>query len=237
MKVILLQEVKGKGSEGDVVDVARGYAVNYLLPRKFAIEATSGNLKQLEARRSNIEAREDARRGEASAAAAAIEGKTVRIGARVGDEGRLYGSVTGQMIADAVIDQLAVDIDRRKIDVHGHIKEVGEHVVTVSLHRDVKVDLTVAVVAEGEAAQVAEPTVAEVLAQVEAEEAAEETADESAEASEADEADEATVESDEADAEPEAADDMVEPDDADEASEAVTETTDETEPDQDASAE
>ena len=149
MKVILTQEVKGKGSEGDVVDVARGYAVNFLLPKKLAVQATSGNLKQLEARRHNIEERESARRAHAEGLAAAIEGKVVYVEAKVGDEGRLYGSVTGQMIADAIQSQLDVDVDRRRLDAHGHIKTLGEHPVTVQIHRDVKVDLVVEVVPEG----------------------------------------------------------------------------------------
>lgn len=164
MKVILLQEVKGKGSEGDVVEVARGYAANYLLPRKIAVEATPGNLKQLEARRRNIEKRETARRGTAQSAADAVAGRTVRIAAKVGDEGRLYGSVTGQMIADAIVEQLAVDADKRRIDVHGHIKTVGDHVVTVRFHKDVTAELTVSVVGEDAPAAPAEPSVADILA-------------------------------------------------------------------------
>lgn len=177
MKVILLQEVKGKGSEGDVVEVARGYAVNYLLPRKAAIEATSGNLKQLEARKHNIEQREGTRRDEASRAAAAIEGKVVRIAAKAGDEGRLYGSITGQMIADALVEQLDVGVDKRKLDVHGHIKALGEHTVGVRLHKDVHVELVVKVVAEGAADEPHEPTITEVLELVDAEEAIEEAAE------------------------------------------------------------
>lgn len=166
MKVILLNELKGKGSEGDVVEVARGYAVNYLFPNKIAVEATSGNVKQLEARRHNIEKREASRKAEAEALAAAAAGKAVFVEAKVGDEGRLYGSITGQMIADAIIAQLGVDADRRKIDVHGHIKTVGDHVVTVALHRDVKVDVTVTVVPEGGEHVAAEAPAAQAAAEV-----------------------------------------------------------------------
>ena len=101
MKVILTQEVKGKGHEGDVVDVARGYAVNYLLPRKMAIAATAGNLKQLEARKSNIRKRNDARRSDAEGVAAALQGKILVMEAKAGDEGKLFGSVTTTMIEDA----------------------------------------------------------------------------------------------------------------------------------------
>ncbi|HET6498230.1 MAG TPA: 50S ribosomal protein L9 [Coriobacteriia bacterium] len=152
MKVILTQELKGKGGEGDVVDVARGYAVNYLLPRRLAVEATPGNLKQLEARKGNILKREEVRLAEARSLAERLEGGRVVVAAKAGDEGRLFGSVTSAMVVSAISEQLDVDVDRRKIDVHGHIKTLGEHTVTVQVHRDVRTEVVVAVVPEGEAA-------------------------------------------------------------------------------------
>ncbi|HEY5541150.1 MAG TPA: 50S ribosomal protein L9 [Coriobacteriia bacterium] len=155
MKVILLQELKGRGGEGDVVDVARGFAVNYLLPRKVAIEATKGNLKQLGQRSHNIKAREESRLGEAQSVFDKLNGKTVKVEAKVGEEGRLFGSVTTSHIEAAIAEQLGVEIDRRKIETHGHIKDVGEHVINVAVYRDVKAELTVNVVAEG---HVAPPT-------------------------------------------------------------------------------
>lgn len=171
MKVILTQELKGRGGEGDVIEVARGFAVNYLLPRKFAIEATPGNLKQLEQRMHNIKKREDARVGDAASMAAKIEGKVVTIEAKVGDEGRLFGSVTAPMVHEAIVEQLGVDIDRRRIETHGHIKQVGPHVVDVAIYREIKAQLTVEVVPEGgQAAPVAEP-VEEPAAEVVVEEA------------------------------------------------------------------
>ncbi len=153
MKVILLQELKGRGGEGDVIDVAQGFAVNYLLPRKVAIQATKGNLKQLEQRAKNIKIREDARLGESSALAEALEGKTVTVFAKVGEEGRLFGSVTTVMIGEAILEQLGIEIDRRKIETHGHIKDVGPHIVNVAIYREVKAELTVDVVAEGHVAE------------------------------------------------------------------------------------
>ena len=164
MKIILLQELKGRGGEGDVIDVAQGFAVNYLLPRKVAIEATKGNLKQLEQRSKNIRVREDARLGESNALAESLEGKTVTVFAKVGEEGRLFGSVTTVMIGDAITDQLGIEIDRRKIETHGPIKEVGPHVVNVAIYREVKAELTVDVVAEG---HVAEEVPVTVVAEVE----------------------------------------------------------------------
>ena len=94
MKVILLGELKGKGGEGDVVEVAQGFAENYLFPNRMALPATKGNIKQLEERRHNIEKREAKRIADAEALKAAIDGKTVLIDAKVGDEGQLFGSVT-----------------------------------------------------------------------------------------------------------------------------------------------
>lgn len=176
MKVILTQELKGKGGEGDVVDVARGYAVNYLLPRKLAIAATPGNLKQLEARKGNILKREESRVAEASSLAERLEGGRVTIEAKAGEEGRLFGSITSPMIVDAIARQLEAEVDRRKVDVHGHIKTLGEHVVSVQVYRDIKTEVVVVVVPEGGAPAPAEPTAKEVVAAIEAEEAAEEAA-------------------------------------------------------------
>ncbi len=184
MKVILLQELKGRGAEGDVIEVARGFAVNYLLPRKVAIEATSGNLKQLDARMHNVRKRDEVRLADASGVVGSLEGKSVGVEAKVGDEGRLYGSITAQMIEDAVAAQLGVKIDRRKIETHGHIKELGAHPVEVTIYREVKAHLTVNVVPEGAAPEtfVASGTPTEVVDVM----AADETAAEAA-AAEADE--------------------------------------------------
>ena len=148
MKVILTTEVKGKGHEGDVVEVARGYAVNYLMPRKMAIEATSGNLKQLDARMSNIRKRNAARLGDAEAVAASIDGKSVTIEAKAGVDGKLFGSVTGLMIEEAIGSQLGVDVDHKRMNLSRPIKLAGEHVIAVGVFGDVKASVTVKVVAE-----------------------------------------------------------------------------------------
>jgi len=185
MKVILLDEIKGKGHEGDVVDVARGYAVNFLMPRKLAVAATSGNIKQLEARRANITKREVGRRSDAESIAARLDGKRVTIEANAGEGGRLFGSVTGPMIEDAVLAQLEVDIDRRKIDIHGHIKTLGEHPVEVRLHQDVRAEIVVVVVPSGETFTAEAPVTAAVLTTEEATEAGEPAIEESVAAEEA----------------------------------------------------
>ncbi|MDR3052300.1 MAG: 50S ribosomal protein L9 [Coriobacteriales bacterium] len=148
MKVILLQELKGRGGEGDVVEVATGFAVNYLFPRKIALEATKGNLKQLELRKHNIEKRESERLDTADKMFAALDQKTIKIGAKVGEEGQLFGSVTAQQVTDALNEQFGTQIDRKKVDLHGTIKTAGEHVVTVAIYREVKANVIVEVVDE-----------------------------------------------------------------------------------------
>lgn len=145
MKVVLLGEIKGKGGEGDVVDVAQGYAENYLFPKKLAVAATKGNLKQLEERRNNIEKREAVRIADANALKETLEGKSIVVDAKVGDEGVLFGSVTSAMIADAVKEQLGVELDRKRIELGKPIKLAGSHDVAVSLYREIRATLTVLV--------------------------------------------------------------------------------------------
>ncbi|MDY0340230.1 MAG: 50S ribosomal protein L9 [Coriobacteriia bacterium] len=149
MKVILLSDVKGRGKEGDVIEVARGFATNYLMPRKMAIQATPGNLKQLEARVHNIKKREETKRADAVAHAAQVSGKSIVIEMKAGDGGKLYGSVTGGMVADALANQIGVDVDRRKLDLGGQIKTVGQHEIDVRLYDDVTARVTLSVVPIG----------------------------------------------------------------------------------------
>lgn len=145
MKVILLQELKGKGIEGDIVDVADGYANNYLFPRRIAERATKGNLKQLDMRRDNIAKREKQRVAAANQLKEQLDGQEVHIDARVGEEGQLFGSVTSQMIAAALKDQKGIEIDRKLIDLNAPIRVAGIHQATISLHRDIKAAIKVTV--------------------------------------------------------------------------------------------
>ena len=145
MKVILLSELKGKGGEGDIVEVADGYANNYLFPQKIAVAATKGNLKQLEQRKHNIATREAARIEEAQALKAALDDLSVKVEARVGEEGVLFGSITAALIADALKEAEDIEIDRKRIDLKNPIKTAGKHEVVVSIYRDIKSNLTVVV--------------------------------------------------------------------------------------------
>ena len=181
MKVILLQEVKGKGVEGDVIDVSDGFANNYLLPQKMAILATKGNLKQLEQRRHNIAKREAGRIATAEDLKAKLDTVKLAIEARVGDEGQLFGSVTTQMISDALAAQYGIEIDRKIIDLKDAIKTAGEHEATISLHRDVKATIQMLVGSAADLAAAAEAAEAEEATEEAAEEAAEEAPEEAVE--------------------------------------------------------
>ena len=169
MKVVLLGEIKGKGGEGDIVDVAQGYAENYLFPKKLAVAATKGNLKQLEERRNNIAKREAVRIADANKLKETLEGKQVTVDVKVGEEGILFGSVTAAMIADAIKDQLGVEIDRKRVELGKPIKVAGTHEVAISLYREIRANVVVLVgitaeeAAAEEAAEVDETEEAETV--------------------------------------------------------------------------
>ena len=174
MKVILLGELRGKGGEGDVVDVAQGFAENYLYPNKIAMPATAGNLKQLEERRHNIAKREEKRLADAAALKETLEGKSVKVDARIGEEGQLFGSVTSANIADAIKAQLDVEVDRKRITRNQAIKMAGRHEVEINLYRDITATVAVLVgVDDEEAVEEAEAEEEDEVVE-EAEEATEE---------------------------------------------------------------
>ena len=142
MKVILLGELRGKGGEGDIVDVAQGYAENYLFPQRIAQPATPGNIKQLEERRHVIAKREEKRIADANASKEQLDGKSVTIDAKVGENNQLFGSVTPVQIAEAIKNQLGVEIDRKRIVRGGAIKTAGTHEVEVNFYRDINAEET-----------------------------------------------------------------------------------------------
>lgn len=173
MKVILLEELRGKGGEGDIVEVAQGFAENFLFPNQKAQPATPGNIKQLEQRRRNIEKREAERIATAEAMKAAIDGKSVTVDAKIGEEGQLFGSITAAMVADAIEAQLGTAVDRKRVGRGNAIKSIGAHKVPVNFYRDITAEVTVLVGVTAEAA--AEEAAEE--AETEQVEAAEETAE------------------------------------------------------------
>ena len=153
---------------------------NYLLPQKVAILATKGNLKQLEQRKHNIAKREENRLADAGKIKETLDGALVKVEAKVGEEGQLFGSVTAQMIADAIKAATDVDVDRRRIELGHAIKTAGQHEVTISLYRDIKT--TVKLFVGGADDEVA-PAEAEVVEET-IEEVVEAPAEETAEAAE-----------------------------------------------------
>lgn len=177
MKVVLLGEIKGKGGEGDIVDVAQGYAENYLFPKKLAVAATKGNLKQLEERRNNIAKREAVRIADANKLKETLEGKQVTVDVKVGEEGILFGSVTAAMIADAIKDQLGVEIDRKRVELGKPIKVAGTHEVAISLYREIRANVVVLVGITAEEAAAEETAEVEETEEAETVEVAEETAE------------------------------------------------------------
>jgi large subunit ribosomal protein L9 len=145
MDIILRQAIENLGHPGDVVTVKNGYARNYLLPRGFAYEATPGNLKRINAERSRLEAAEGERRGGAQDLAKRLEEVQLTFSARVGEEGKLFGSVTSADIAEQLASQ-GFNIEKRLIDLHDPIKALGVYRVPVKLHADVKPEIRVWVI-------------------------------------------------------------------------------------------
>ena len=145
MEIILRQAVESLGHPGDVVTVKNGYARNFLLPRGYAFEATPGNLKRINAERSRLVAAENDRRGTASELAKKLEEVQLTFSARVGEEGKLFGSVTSSDIAEQLAAQ-GFNIEKRLIDLHDPIKALGVYRVPVKLHADVKPEIRVWVI-------------------------------------------------------------------------------------------
>jgi large subunit ribosomal protein L9 len=148
MKVILIDEIRGLGSRGDVVTVKGGYARNFLIPKQLAREATPGNLKSIEQERKKWAALGDQEKIAAQKAADSVKGMKIVIHKRVGDHGNLFGSVTTNDIADALTKK-GIEVDKRRIELGHPIKSVGLHDVEVRLHREVAAHIQVEVVPEG----------------------------------------------------------------------------------------
>jgi large subunit ribosomal protein L9 len=148
VKVVLRDDVANLGQKGDVVDVADGYARNFLVPRGFAIKAETGVVKQAEAMRRNRSARELRDREAAQALADRFTGRTLSVPARAGEGGKLFGSITAADIVAALQEQFGVELDRRRLALDEPLKELGAVELPVRLHTDVVATLTVDVVAQ-----------------------------------------------------------------------------------------
>ncbi|MFQ5351400.1 MAG: 50S ribosomal protein L9 [Thermoanaerobaculia bacterium] len=142
-----MRDLRHTGRRGEVVDVKAGFARNYLLPKGLALEATPGNLKLFEQQRRKIDAHHAKERDEAARVGADLAEVRIEIAKRVGESETLYGSVTATEIADALAAKGA-EVDRRRIDLEGGIKTLGEHPVRIHLHPEVVAEVIVKVVAE-----------------------------------------------------------------------------------------
>jgi large subunit ribosomal protein L9 len=149
MKVILLQDIVNQGKQGEVITVTDGYARNYLFPRKLAVEAAGGPLKNLQIRHALEDRRAENLLQSAEKTAAQLTEKVVTLTVKAGATNRLYGRITSADIAEAVERDLKIKLDKRKVGLLDPIKSLGEYDVPIKLHRDVTVGLKVAVVAEG----------------------------------------------------------------------------------------
>jgi len=148
MKVILQEDIKALGKKGQIIEVKEGYARNYLLPKKLAVEATQGNVKELNRQKEIQSQKAEKERQEAEKLAAKINGVTVTLKVKSGENGKLFGAVTSKDIADNLAKVHKIDIDKRKIDLSENIKSVGNYDIKVKLHPQVTAELKVKVAAE-----------------------------------------------------------------------------------------
>ena len=147
MKIVLRRDLDQVGKKGDIVDVADGYARNFLVPKGFAFQATAGVEAQATAMRRGRDVRDASDRSAAEAVAKELVPRVVTIAARAGAEGKLFGSVTTTEIAEAVAAQTGIEIDRRKLHLDEPIKALGQHLVPAKLHAEVEFPITVEIVA------------------------------------------------------------------------------------------
>jgi large subunit ribosomal protein L9 len=147
MKIILLDDVTKVGRRGEVRDVSDGYARNFLIPKKLALSATAGNLKNLEHIKRQQDAKADRIKADAEALRAKIEALVYEERRQASEEGKLFGSVTSQDVAD-FLGTRGVPMDRKRITLDEPIKTLGEHVVSMRLHQDVTAQLRINVVRE-----------------------------------------------------------------------------------------
>ena len=147
MEVILREDVEKLGHRGDLVKVADGYARNFLLPKGHAIKATKGAEEQAQAMRRSRDIKDAAARGAAEEVATRLVPTTIKLSAKSGPEGRLFGSIGAAEIASAIVEQTGIDVDRKQLQLSEPIKELGTHTVPAKLHTDVEFPVTIEIVA------------------------------------------------------------------------------------------
>ncbi len=148
MQVILIKDVDNLGSAHELVAVKPGYARNYLIPQKFAVEASQSNMKMLEERRKQLKKREDALMAEIAKVTDVLKASPVKVGAKTGTSGKIFGSVTSIQLARAIREQKGYEIDRRRISLVGDVKEVGTHKAQIDFGKDNVLEIDFEVVGE-----------------------------------------------------------------------------------------
>lgn len=148
MKVILQQDVKKVGSKGDIVEVSEGYGRNFLLPKKLAVEATAANLETAKQKANSAARKKQQATDEARLLAAQLEKVSVKVAVRIGEGGKLFGSVTGKDVADALAKEHGIDVDRRKISLKSEVTGAGEYEAVIKVHPEIQSTVRVLVVAE-----------------------------------------------------------------------------------------
>ena len=137
MKVILNQDVKGHGKKGDIVNVADGYAANFLLPRGLASPANSSTINDLKGKKDAAAHKIEVEKAEAEKISGLLSGKNIKFSGKAGSDGKLYGSITAKDISDKLKEEFKIDVDKRKIVLHEAIKSFGEYDVTAKLYNGV----------------------------------------------------------------------------------------------------
>jgi len=148
VKVILQEDIKTLGKKGQIIEVKEGYARNYLLPKKLAVEATQGNVKELDRQKKNEEQKAEKEQQAAEKLATQINAVTVTLKVKSGENGKLFGAVTSKDIAENLVKHHKINIDKRKIELSENIKSVGEYDIKIKLHPQVTAELKVKVLAE-----------------------------------------------------------------------------------------
>lgn len=148
MKVILQQDVKKVGSKGDIVEVSEGYGRNFLLPKKLAVEATAANLETAKQKANSAARKKQQATDEARLLATQLEKVSVKVAVRIGEGGKLFGSVTGKDVADALAKEHGIDVDRRKISLKSEVTGAGEYEAVIKVHPEIQSTIRVLVVAE-----------------------------------------------------------------------------------------
>lgn len=148
MKLILLEDVKGVGKKGDIVNKNDGYALNFLIPKKLAVEATKSNMNDLELKKKSDAKRKQEELDAAKKIGDEIKDKVVKVSVKAGENGKVFGSVTNKEIAAALLQQTGIEVDKKKIVFDDPIKMVGKRIVKVKLHPQVTVEVAVEIAGE-----------------------------------------------------------------------------------------